>query len=407
MATVVFLSLPAPGHINPTLPLVAELVHHGEQVIYYTSDEFQAAIELAGATYRPYGKALPFHALRNQHKFEHHPLLAVETLLETSLWVLAHLQAEIQTFHPDYLIYDACCLWGNYLAQILHLPAIVSLSTMAANQRILNEILASIHENIAQAPAREYEYLQRCLILIALLCEHYHLKPPRDIFAIFHNYGDLALVYTSRVFQLDAASFDEDHFKFVGPLITSRTQAPPFPFAKLSKQPIIYISLGTMYSDRATFFHTCLEALAESPWQIVMATGHNLDPALSGPLPPHIIVEKFVPQLEVLQHTALFITHGGMNSISEALYYHVPMVVIPQSMDQPWNAARVAELGAGKMLTNAQVTPESLRRSIEEVLANPSFARAATYLGESLHSAGGVQKAITEILAFKHTRNIP
>lgn len=407
MATVVFLSLPAQGHINPTLPLVTELVRHGERIIYYTTDDFQAAIELAGATYRSYGKAFPLDLVHNQYKFEHHPLLAVETLLETSLWVLAHLQAEIQASYPDYLIYDACCLWGNFLAQLLHLPAIASLSTMAANQRILNEILASIHENVTQAPSREYEYLQRCLILLAILCDRYHLKPPQDIFAIFHNYGDLTLVYTSRAFQLDADSFDEGRFKFVGPLIASRSQAPPFPFTWLSRQPLIYISLGTMYSDRAAFFHTCLEALAESPWQIVMATGHNLDPASLEPLPSNIIMERFVPQLEVLQHSALFITHGGMNSVSEALYYHVPMVVIPQSMDQPWNAARVAELGAGKVLTNAQVTPESLHHSVEEILANPSFTRAATSIGESLRQAGGVQRAITEILAFKRARNIP
>lgn len=52
MAKVLFFNLPAYGHMNPTLPLVAELVHRGEHVIYYSSEAFRPAIEQAGATFR-------------------------------------------------------------------------------------------------------------------------------------------------------------------------------------------------------------------------------------------------------------------------------------------------------------------------------------------------------------------
>lgn len=119
---------------------------------------------------------------------------------------------------------------GRSLAQLLHLPAIASLSTMAVNQHILHQILVSTRENVSQTPMQEYEYLRRCLLLLAILYKRYHVKPPQNLLTVFHNYGDLTLVYTSREFQLDADSFDERHFKFVGSLIASRSQAPAFPF---------------------------------------------------------------------------------------------------------------------------------------------------------------------------------
>ena len=119
-----------------------------------------------------------------------------------------------------------------------------------------------------------------------------------------------------------------------------------------------------------------------------------------GPIPPNFIVEKFVPQLEVLQHAALFISHGGMNSVSEALYYNVPLIVVPQGADQPWIARRVAELGAGRMMTKEQVGAESLRHAAEEILSRPGFAQAAAKVGETLRTAGGYQRAADEIQAL-------
>jgi len=43
MSKILFFNIPAYGHTNPTLPLVAELVHRGEQVIYYSSEAFADA----------------------------------------------------------------------------------------------------------------------------------------------------------------------------------------------------------------------------------------------------------------------------------------------------------------------------------------------------------------------------
>jgi MGT family glycosyltransferase len=108
-----------------------------------------------------------------------------------------------------------------------------------------------------------------------------------------------------------------------------------------------------------------------------------------------------VPQLEILRRSALFITHGGMNSVSEALLDGVPVIVVPQVGDQYFVAQRVAALGAGVGLTPAQATPERLRALAAQVLGDGSFRDQAGRIGQSLRQAGGYQGAADEVAAFK------
>jgi MGT family glycosyltransferase len=92
-----------------------------------------------------------------------------------------------------------------------------------------------------------------------------------------------------------------------------------------------------------------------------------------GEIPENVIVKNYVPQTEVLKYTKLFITHGGMNSVHEGLYYGVPLIVIPQSADQPVIAGQVANIGAGIQLQMQGLTANQLRESAEHVLNQPSF----------------------------------
>ena len=85
-----------------------------------------------------------------------------------------------------------------------------------------------------------------------------------------------------------------------------------------------------------------------------MAVGPSIDPAKLGKVPENIVVQQIVPQLEILQHADVFVSHGGMKSVNESLYFDVPLVVVPQGVDQPVLAKRVAELGAGVVLTPEQ-----------------------------------------------------
>lgn len=117
-------------------------------------------------------------------------------------------------------------------------------------------------------------------------------------------------------------------------------------------------------------------------------------------IPNNFKVYNYVPQLEVLKHTDVFVTHGGMNSSSEALYYGVPLVVVPVTGDQPLVAKRVAEVGAGIRLNRKEVTPELLRETVKKVMDDVTFKEKSRKIGESLREAGGYKKAIEEIEQF-------
>ena len=156
MATILFFNQPEQGHINPTLPLVAELVRRGNRVLYYSLEDFKQAIEHAGTTFQNYGKAYPFdHTRADENGFKN-----FLQLLQVSQLVLEHLLTEIAAEQPDYIIYDQLAMWGQYIAQILHVPAICSMPMFVLTPRLILTQLRSLAEEImigptfAQASAR-------------------------------------------------------------------------------------------------------------------------------------------------------------------------------------------------------------------------------------------------------------
>ncbi|GHO79184.1 hypothetical protein KSD_69550 [Ktedonobacter sp. SOSP1-85] len=124
MKKYIFLNVPATGHVNPTLPIVQELVQCGEQVIYYLTEEFRAIIEATGAIFRPYESFLG--------GFGPGPMPL--KMAEESRRVLPQVLESIRAEQPDALLYEAMCLWGRIVAQVLQVEAIVLRASYAANE---------------------------------------------------------------------------------------------------------------------------------------------------------------------------------------------------------------------------------------------------------------------------------
>jgi MGT family glycosyltransferase len=108
--------------------------------------------------------------------------------------------------------------------------------------------------------------------------------------------------------------------------------------------------------------------------------------------------------VDVIKHAALFITHAGLNSVHDGLYFGVPLLLIPQQMEQYATAMRVVELGAGLMLQPEQVTAESIRTKAERLLSDPHFKTEAAHIGETFRNAGGMTRAVDEIEALLQKR---
>ena len=139
---------------------------------------------------------------------------------------------------------------------------------------------------------------------------------------------------------------------------------------------------------------------------MILSAGANLSGESLGPAPANFIVRNHVPQLEVLRRAAAFVTHGGMNSVSESLYHGVPLVVVPQMSEQAMVGRRVEELGAGLYVAREDVTADRLRESVQRLLTEDQFRRQAARVRESFQNAGGVASAAGAILSFTRDRRV-
>ena len=394
----VFFNLPAHGHINPTLPLVRELVRRGEQVIYYNAEEFRAKISATGAEFRPYpafANPAEISAASDDSKVFKTAVL----LHRVSERLIPFALAELEREQPDYVMHDSLCLWGRVAAAVKRLPTVVTIGTFAFGARMPNL------GNLMREFGRNLPELAQVLQLDAQLRRRYpHASRPGD--HAFNNTGDLHIVFTSREFQFGGDQFD-DRYKFVGASFAPRAGDSDFPFDQLTRKPLVYVALGTIMNTRASIYQTAVEAFRDFDGQVVIAAGQSA--AQLTDLPPHFIVREFVPQLQILEHADLFITHSGMNSVTESLYYGVPMVNVPQQFEQALVAERVRAVGAGITLgvepPYGDFSADDLRAASERVLSEAQYRDWARIMGDTLRTGGGYLRAADEIQWFARWTN--
>lgn len=395
MARVLFVNAGSEGHINPTLGVVQELIRRGEEVVYFTGDSMRERVTETGA------KVISCDARKLLEAFlagGRHPWARVSGLLRTADVIIPSILEQTKGQHFDYLIHDSMFGCGRLVAQVLNLPAVNSCTSFGFQESNFDALQDSRLQQFTGETNEQQkaEFKQ----LVSHVEERYHVEvgSPYDV---FFNPAPLTIVYTSRNFQPAGDSFDES-YKFVGPSITPRSHGgEELGSLDLNTDNLIYISLGTVFNEAGNFYKLCFEAFANTPYTVILSVGGRTQLDSLGEIPANFIVRNYVPQLEVLQHAKLFITHGGMNSTSEGLYYGVPLIVIPQSADQPMIARRIAELGAGMQLELEGLSAMELREAAQRTTSDASLKQACIDLGNSFRAAGGFQRAVDEIFAYK------
>jgi len=386
MSTIAFVNVAMHGHINPTLPVVAELSRRGHAVSYHTTPPYAPGVGAAGATsylYAGQTRALPQHPTA---------LNMLESLVVASQQYLPALLDDLRAIQPDLLIHGAACPWGLIAARTLELPAVSAYTTFAFDAALPSPTGAiGIGRFLARHPRDALRYLGAR----ADLDRRYRTGGlPRLDLANIHE--PLNLVFTSPELQPHSGRFDHT-YRFVGPSLGVRPISPPFPGGRL-REPVLFASLGTVYRAPISMLRALAEALATEAGTVVLATG-DVSPADLGELPANVIAQPFVPQPEVLARTAVFVTHGGMNSVNEALHAGVPMLVIPQGADQPAVARRVVEVGAGLSIRSEDSNPATIRTHVRRLLHDSRFRAAAQRLQRAQRAAGGAPRAADEIEA--------
>lgn len=183
-------------------------------------------------------------------------------------------------------------------------------------------------------------------------------------------------------------------FHFTGPLTDPASRgAEAFPWDRLSDQPLIYASLGTIQNQHLGLFSRLAEACRHLDAQLVIALGGGSTPDALPPLPGDPLVVSFAPQLELLTRAALTITHAGLNTVLESLACGVPMVAIPIANDQPGVAARVAWSGSGAVVPLKRASVPRLRAAIDRVWNDSAYRDNAQRLQWAIAAAGGVARA--------------
>ena len=388
MAKIVILSAPAFGHLNPVLPVIAELVQRGHDVVVLNQAELAPLVERQGGRFIAYPEALSLADL--PRAIASGNLIALfELLLDATDALLPFCLATLQSERPDVVVYDGMALWGEMAARRLGLRSVSTIPffvfELFRHWVVWNELFGHARRFLPALPR---------LAMQRLRLARWRAFPWRS--PLFPMRGTANILFTTRQLHPPSPIFDE-HWHFVGPSIDPSSRPEKLPESGIDTLPIIYISLGTLHFSNERFLREAISTLAGPDRQLWVSIGRGSDPADFAPLPPNVTLAESFPQLGVLERAELFVTHGGLNSLHEALWFGVPTVIVPQQFEQLRNGLTVSRAGAGLLLDGEcygrPVGGAALRDAVAMVRATPAFRQRARELGAGLRQAGGYRQA--------------
>lgn len=285
---------------------------------------------------------------------------------------------------PDLLLYDKMCMsarvaaahWGIKAAAI-H-PFYCAPHLMPEGHPIFGP------PSNAQAAAAIQDQLERMRRITR--------AAPKTVSALLSDDEERNLVFLTREFH----PFGEElqgNYQFLGPQLED---APP---ARTASRDTIYVSLGTLFgTGQEAFFRDCAEVLSGTPYKVVLSVGSRVDIRSIAAKYDNVSVHNHVDQAEVLSRAALFVTHGGMNSVQDAIWAQVPMAVFPQGFDQFVTARRVEELNCGLNFAGMSDIGAAVRDALARLVGSAAVSEGLRRQREYAQNAGGTARAAQEIL---------
>ena len=375
---IAWFCIPAHGHTNPTLGLVKALTSAGHQIYYFSFEMFREKIEQAGAVFIACDDYdFDMEDKENSDRVGKDQAFATELMVSSTLALDEMSSAKIREIKPDLIVSDSVAFWGKLAAMKHGIPYVCSTTTFAFNRYSARYMKQGVWETLKMLFSmpkinRQIKRLQD---------KGYPVKGILDI--IQNDNETNTIVYTSKYSQPCAETFS-DRYHFIGPSIRPVTQQ-----IEKTAEKTIYISMGTVNRNRE-FYRKCIHALGGTGWQVIISMGINKEHF--DDLPENIQVYESVDQMAVLSIADAFITHCGMNSTSEALFFRVPLVLFPQTAEQGAVAQRTAELGAGIMLKS--IEEADILNAVKTVLEDPTYKKGADRISDSFHECGGIAEAV-------------
>ena len=395
------------GHLNPMLSLGYELMRRGHRVILFGIVDSQSKALAAGLDFWAIGESeFPIGATAQltKRRGELSGLAALRynfSLAKQEVSVsLRDSPIALKSAGVEALLVDQVSIEGGTVAEFLDIPFISVCSALLFNRE---EGIPPIFTHWGYDTGWRAIIRNRAGYALSSLLA----RPILDVIAQYRRKWNLPSKSTandlySQLAQLSQqpAEFEfprkelSSCFHFTGPYSNPASRENVFfPYDKLTGQPLIYASMGTIQNRLLWVFQMIAEACVGLDTQLVIALGGGATPESIPELPGNTIVVGYAPQLQLLQKAALTITHAGMNTTLESLSNGVPMVAIPIATDQPGVAARIAWTGTGEVIPLGKVRVEKLQKAIKRVLTEDSYKKNALRLQEAIRRAGGVNRA--------------
>lgn len=329
------------GHVNASVELAEFFVKQGNDVYFPSDDKFKEKIISKGINYIDYIKEfdydyerpLPFTILNSGSE-----------VLRVSRKLYEKMYRYIKKEKFDLIVYDRVIIWGRLLADDLDIPA-VSFSTLP----ILNiDIFRKYHllgNALGIDNPKDWKYYPKFLRELYLLSRKIPKLSSTDIlFNIMNNDVDINLVFTSRGIQ-PMGDVLGGRYRYIGVASDGNEDLSKLDFEV--EENAVYASLGTSFNTDLDFYRNLIDVFKDREEQLILSIPDRFARRLKISKYKNIVSGEYLPQRAILKKVKYFITHGGFNSVNEAIYDKVPMVVVPQMIEQRLNGMRVEELGCG------------------------------------------------------------
>jgi zeaxanthin glucosyltransferase len=405
-----FLSIPLSGHLNPMTALARRLQSLGNEVVFFGVPDVEPFARAAGLDFVPYGeREYPagsiekvFSSVAQLHGFEVVRHSCMDLNPELTRVAFEYLAEKLATTGVEAVVIDTIHFFIELVPLGMSIPYVHIWNVLHLDFSGVTpaSLFSDPLDNSPEGLDRNVANLHKMSAILGPLAEVARSYAERAGLEIDWN-DPAATVSKLAVITQTPKEFDfpgipwPAHFHYAGPFHDDEGRVPvPFPWDKLTGNPLIYASLGTLVNGLYGVYKHILEAVEPlENIQVVLSVGKNINPENLGPIPSNTIVVRSAPQIELLKRAALCITHAGLNTTLESLAHGVPMVAIPIGYDQPGAAARIAHHGTGEFIEVDALTTDRLRGLIKKVLQDPTYRERANYFQKVIAKTRGLDVA--------------
>jgi zeaxanthin glucosyltransferase len=404
-----FVCMPMAGHLNPMTTLARKLQSRGHEVVFFGAPDAEAAVRASNLDFVPFGeREFPAGSIA-----EKYATMSRLQGVEVARYALAELHpglcrvaleqlpGKLAQTGVEAMVLDTVHFFVELVPMSLGMPYVHIWNILHLDRSGSTPPYSVTwpYEATPEAVARNKEALKKSRDLFAPVFAV--AKPWAEKYGLAVDWSDpsasvskLAVItQTPKEFDFPISNLPPQ-FHYAGPFHDGEGRAQiPFPWEKLTGEPLIYASMGTLVNGLDRVYRTILGAVAKfSGIQLVLSVGDNVSSEALGVIPSNAIVVNRAPQIELLERAALCITHAGLNTTLEALAQGLPMVAIPITFDQPGVAARIAHHRVGEFVEVGDLTVEHLSALIQKVM-NPSYRRRARYMQQVIAETRGLDVA--------------